>query len=269
MRFDATGKITLDHIYARPDPRDYFSTLRTLEYRIPQLAKPYFRKLLDEHRQARGAGVPTIVDVGSSYGVNAAMLRCDATLDELYARYTAEGVAELDRAALLERDRAWVRARAGVPAARFIGLDASGPALDYAVRAGFLDDAVRADLEAGEPDAAQRELLGSADVVLSTGCLGYAGERTVRRIAECATGRLPWMAHFVLRTFPFAPVAASLAEIGYETTRVDGTFKQRRFASEREQALMLDSLARAGIDPAGLEAEGWLHAELFLSRPRT
>ncbi|WP_243788552.1 class I SAM-dependent methyltransferase [Saccharopolyspora gloriosae] len=266
MQFDSTGKVTLDHIYTRPDPRDYFRTLRTLEYRIPQLAKPYFSKFLDEYRQARRVAVPTVVDIGSSYGINAALLKCDAALDELYAHYTDETAEALDHEGMLARDQDWMRARGGVPDARFIGLDTSRPALDYALNAGFLDDIVHADLEEQDLDEHQRERLARADVVVSTGCLGYVGERTVRRIADAA-GK-PWMAHFVLRMFPFDDVAASLAEIGYETVHVEGAFEQRRFASPQEQALMLDTLSTAGVDPAGLEAEGWLYAELFVSRPR-
>src|SRR5262249_24553458 len=54
MHFDTTGKVALGHIYTQPDPRAYFGTLRELDYRIPELAKPYFAKLIEESREARG-----------------------------------------------------------------------------------------------------------------------------------------------------------------------------------------------------------------------
>jgi carnitine O-acetyltransferase len=76
------------------------------------------------------------------------------------------------------------------------------------------------------------------------------------------------MAHFVLRMFPFEPIEASLARLGYETVRLDGVFKQRRFASAQEQSLVLETLSRVGVDPGGLESEGWLYAQLYVSRPR-
>jgi hypothetical protein len=76
------------------------------------------------------------------------------------------------------------------------------------------------------------------------------------------------MAHFVLRMFSYDPVAESLAELGYETAAIDGVYRQRRFASAEEQAHILDSLNTAGIDPEGLEAEGWLYAQLYVSRPK-
>jgi carnitine O-acetyltransferase len=76
------------------------------------------------------------------------------------------------------------------------------------------------------------------------------------------------MAHFVLRMFPYEPVAETLAGLGYETEHIDGVFKQRRFASSEEQSKVLDTLSAAGVDPRGLEADGWLYAQLYISRPR-
>jgi SAM-dependent methyltransferase len=266
LRFDATGKVSLDHLYVQDDPRAYFATLGELDYCIPQLAKPYFTKLLEDYREAEHVDVPTVVDVGCSYGVNAALLKCDATLDELYDRYTGTG-ATLGHDELLADDRRFVRARRHVDRARVVGLDSSGPALAYGRAAGLLDDAVHADLERYEPTEAQRRQLAGADLVISTGCLGYVTERTLRRVAEAAR-RLPWMAHFVLRMFPYRPVAACLGELGYETVQVEGVFKQRRFASSQERSLVLDTLSAAGVDPHGLESDGWLYAQLFLSVPR-
>ncbi|MGH3470050.1 MAG: class I SAM-dependent methyltransferase, partial [Thermocrispum sp.] len=88
MELDATGKVSLEHIYTQPDPRPYFTALRELDYCITQLAKPYFADLIDDYRQTRGMPVPQVLDVGCSYGINAALLRCDVSIDELYDRYT-------------------------------------------------------------------------------------------------------------------------------------------------------------------------------------
>jgi SAM-dependent methyltransferase len=262
---DSTGKISFDHIYTEPDPRAFFGTLREVDYHIPQLAKPYFSKLIEEYRAEHGVAEPTVLDLGCSYGVNAALQRCDATMDDLYEHYA--DVDALDRAELIERDRRLVRSHADSQRAQFLGLDASEPALDYALSAGFLDATVHADLEQDDPSEAQRAVLAATDLVISTGCVGYVTEKTLTRIAKAGTHQ-PWMAHFVLRMFSYDAEAASLAELGYETVSIDGVFRQRRFASAEEQTQILDTLAAAGVDPQGLETEGWLYAKLFLSRPR-
>ncbi|MCI2422435.1 class I SAM-dependent methyltransferase [Saccharopolyspora sp. K220] len=267
MSFDATGKIALDEIYTQRDPRAYFSALRGLDYRIPQLAKPHFAELIQEYRRTSGVSAPTtVLDVGCSYGINAALLRFDATIDELYERYSGVDAASADREELLARDRNWARSAGPLNDIRFIGLDNSAPALAYALAAGFIDDAVHADLEKDEPTDRQREQLAAADLVISTGCVGYVGERTIAEIASA--GKQPWMAHFVLRMFPFEPIAHRLAELGYETLPVTGMFEQRRFASAQEQSLVLDTMSTAGVDPRGLEADGWLYAQLHISLPR-
>lgn len=272
MRVDTTGKISLDHIYTRPDPRAYFSTLRDLDYNIPELAKPHFERLIAEYREARGVPVPTVLDIGCSYGINAALVKHGATMAELYDRYSGRDAHRWTRAALLARDRELVDSGAPPKRVRFLGLDASDGALGYALDAGFLDGAVHADLEDGEPTGEQRARLAAADLVISTGCLGYVTERTIARIVaaagERAGGRLPWMAHFVLRMFPFDPIADSLAAAGYETVRRDGLFRQRRFATREEQASVLERLAEVGVDPGGLETDGWFYAQLYISKPR-
>ncbi|MFF3325968.1 class I SAM-dependent methyltransferase [Streptomyces sp. NPDC002889] len=267
MRFDATGKVSLDHIYTQPDPRAYFNVLRPLGYCVPQQAKPYFEKLIKEYREARHVRVPQVLDIGCSYGINAALLKYDATMDELYARYDDDGREGESREDLLARDRELSRSRRPAQPLRFVGLDTSGSALSYALDAGFLDDAVHADLEAHEPTPRQRAQFAGTDLVISTGCLGYVTERTLTRVVEAQGTRRPWMAHFVLRMFPFDPVEHALAGLGYRTIRVEEVFKQRRFASEQEQALVLERMSAAGVDARGLEAEGWLYAQLFLSRP--
>ncbi|MFF3456311.1 class I SAM-dependent methyltransferase [Streptomyces sp. NPDC002730] len=267
MRFDATGKVSLDHIYTQPDPRSYFRLLRPLGYCVPQQAKPYFAKLIKEYRESQHVTVPKVLDIGCSYGINAALLKYDATMDELYARYDDEDREGESREALLARDRELSRSRRPAQPIRFVGLDTSGSALSYALEAGFLDDAVHADLEDHEPTPRQRAQFAGTDLVISTGCLGYVTERTLGRVIEAQGTRRPWMAHFVLRMFPFDPVERALAGLGYRTIRVEEVFKQRRFASSQEQALVLERMSAAGVDARGLEAEGWMYAQLFLSRP--
>ena len=264
MPLVSTGKISFDHIYAEPDPRAFFGVLGRVGYHIPQLAKPYFTKLIEEYRAERGVAEPTVLDIGCSYGVNAVLQRCDTTMDQLYDYYTGPEALALDHGALLAADRGWVAAQAGTEDVRFVGLDNSGPALAYAQSAGFVDEVIHADLERNDPTPEQQDLLAGVDLVISTGCVGYVTDRTIARIAR---GSRPWMAHFVLRMFSYDPVAASLAELDYQTTGVDGVFRQRKFASAAEESEILDALTSAGVDPEGLETDGWLYAQLYISRP--
>ncbi len=259
----STGKASFDDIYDRPDPADYYRTLAELDYRIPELARPHFERLIGSYRAEAGTE-PAVLDIGCSYGVNAAMLRYDTTVGNLAEHYRGG-----DTAARIARDRERLAARDRHADVRFIGLDASAPALAYASASGLLHEVVHADLESNEPTEEQRRVLGSADLVVSTGCVGYITDRTLLRIVRAHGQRLPWMAHFVLRMYEYEPVAERLAELGYRTRRVPGTFKQRRFASQDEQLQVLNTLSAKGIDPAGVEQDGWLHAQLYISLPES
>jgi SAM-dependent methyltransferase len=266
--FDAVGKIDLTNIYDRPDPRAYYSTLRRLKYIIPETAKPVFQNVIDSYRQAHDKDKVRIIDVGCSYGINAAMLKGDLEMEQLYSLYAPEITANARRSQLLTRDQSIVEDTLKDSELEVVGLDASANAIKYAVEANLLDDGVAADLENGRPSPEVAAVLDDADLVISTGCIGYVGESTFKSILEVNAPKRPWMAHFVLRMFPFSEIQQTLDAHGYVTEKIeDQTFLQRRFASGEEQDHVLERLSGLGIDPEGLESDGWYHAEAFISRP--
>src|SRR5215475_13628252 len=94
--FDATGKLNLDSIYNGPDPRAYWTTLSTLDYRVPQEAKPYFLRCMAARREAIGASFfGTVVDLGCSYGINSLLLRFDLAIADLRHRYARPDITAL------------------------------------------------------------------------------------------------------------------------------------------------------------------------------
>jgi SAM-dependent methyltransferase len=266
--YDEIGKIDLTDIYDRPDPRSYYSTLRRLKYIIPETAKPVFQHVIDAYRQVHAKDKLRIVDVGCSYGINAAMLKGDLEMEHLYSLYAPGVAANAKRHQLLARDQSYMEAVVKDAELEVVGLDASASAIKYAVEANLLDDGVAADLESKRPSPEAAAVLDGADLVISTGCIGYVGESTLKAILEVNAPQKPWMVHFVLRMFPFEEIHDALEESGYVTEKIeDQTFLQRRFASGEEQDRVLERLASLGIDPQGLESDGWYHAEAFISRP--
>ena len=98
------AKANLDDIYNQPDPRAYFRELEEFQYGIPGAAKPVFQKLIAQLQQRRDDTIH-ILDLGCSYGVNAAILKHDLSMDELYEHWgqkkmtdaTSEGVVAYDQ----------------------------------------------------------------------------------------------------------------------------------------------------------------------------
>jgi hypothetical protein len=264
--FDSTGKVILGSIYNSPDPRAYWRTLSALDYRVPQEAKPYFLCCIAARREQIGASCfGTIVDLGCSYGINSMLLRFNLGIADLRQRYARPDRALLGRNNLIAHDRRLEVCRdfLGV---RFVGVDVSRQAAAYATEAGLLDDVIVADLEQRSLRLDEASRVADAALIISTGCFGYITEATLTRILQPCREQ-PWMVHTVLRMFDFAPAEEALARCGYVSSRSSLLLRQRRFDSRREQERILDRLCGMGIDPSGLESEGWLYAHIFLSRP--
>ena len=264
------AKLDLGGIYNRPDPRHYFSTLEPLDYLIPEHAKPVFSAVLETLRNARSLETVTVLDLGCSYGINAALLKYGYSMSDLYGHYGSPALSGISREALLHQDRMRLQNREADDSFHFLGMDAAGKAIRYARESGLLDDGITANLENSPLTPETAEKIQSADIIITTGCVGYITENTFGRILDALEpGRKPWVASFVLRMFPYNPISETLEAHGLVTEKLEGqTFRQRYFSSAEEQNQVLDSLEEMGLDPAGKESEGHYHAEFFLSRPQ-
>lgn len=266
------GKADFSHIYDRPDPRDYFRTLGDLDYEIPQRAKPVFDRLLDALRPRRAAAATEtlrVLDLCCSYGVNAALLRCHVSLDDLFERYASPDLDALSPSEVCALDRRFYADHLRPDAVVVSGLDTAANAIGYGCRSGLLDSGWSDDLESSDPSPELAAMLGEVDLVTSTGGIGYITHRTLDQVVRSRPGqRAPWVAAFVLRQIPYEQISKTLAGCGLVTEYLDTTsFPQRRFASPGERDSVLRALDERGVDPTGLETEGRYYADLYLSRP--
>lgn len=261
-------KADMDHIYNEPDPRAYFHELKKLGYAIPGAAKPVFQKLVSQLRRRRDETIH-ILDLGCSYGVNAALLKHDLSMADLYEHWAKEELTDVSTDQLVASDRKFFANTDHTEDIDVIGLDQAENAVFFAEDVGLLDQGVAVNLENEPLPADMKKELASVDLVTSTGCVGYVTEKTFERLLPTVTrGRRPWFANFVLRMFPFDSIEEYLRTHGYVTEKLEGkTFVQRRFASSEEQEQVLERLRDAGIEPSGKEDQGQLLAEFYLSRP--
>ncbi|MCG8503704.1 MAG: hypothetical protein MI755_03775 [Sphingomonadales bacterium] len=262
------AKTNLDGIYDQPDPREYFRKLKPLRYGIPDAAKPIFQRLISHLRRRRSETVH-VLDLGCSYGVNAALLKHDLSMPELYEHWGQEKFTEATPDEVVEYDRRYFGTLPEAEDIEVIGLDQAEQAVEFAEEVGLIDEGLAVNLETEQLPGPVKENLAQVDLITSTGCVGYVTEKTFERLLPAVTdGNPPWLANFVLRMFPFEPISEMLKKRGYATEKLEGhTFVQRNFTSEEERKQVLQQLHEQGIDPAGEEAEGHLLAEFYLSRP--
>jgi hypothetical protein len=263
------GKADFEWTYNRLDPRSYFQVLGALDYAIPENAAPIFDRVLDSYSAARGRKELTALDIGCSYGINSAVLKYGHTMPGLREHYLSFE-PEVPAREVLRADGERFTPDNARRDLRIIGLDRAKSATSYGYFAGLLDGVIPDNLEACDPSTESVELLAGCDLVISTGAIGYVGERTFARImGSQPAGELPWVASFVLRMFDFGPVGRTLEKHGYTTEKLAGRyFRQRRFESAAEQDHAEGLLRSRGLDPAGLESDGYYLAEFFLSRPK-
>jgi hypothetical protein len=150
-----------------------------------------------------------------------------------------------------------------------LGLDASTPAIEYARQVGLLQDGWAENLECGVASTDLLEGVREVDMLICTGGVGYVGARTFEQIADAVQEpENLWAVSFVLRMFDYTDIADVLSGHGLVTECIpDQTFVQRRFRDPEEQAAAIEGVRARGLDPAGLESEGWFHAQCYISRP--
>lgn len=260
-----TAKTCLKHTYLQPDPRATMRALARLDYALADIAAPIFRQLIAA-RAAHAERPLQVMELGCAYGIGTALLRFPLSFATLQARYTARELQALDSIDLEELDRLFYAAWPRADRHRYVGVDGREHAVAYAHRVGAVESGMCADLERAEPDEALAAELLRTDVIVSCGRIGA---RTAARLtAVVSRHEPPWIACFMNRASGIDELAATLAPLGLVTERFEGTsFAQRRFESAAEKERALSVLRELGIDPAGKEAEGWLHAELYVARP--
>lgn len=265
---DKIGKASFDHVYNEADPRDYFRTLGDLEYQAPAYGAQVFPRLVERQREQLGREDLVVLDLACSYGVNAALLNHDLTLDDLYARYRSPELASLSTEELVVADREFYDEHRRPDTVPVLGQDVADRAVAYAQRVGLHWQSTSENLEEEDPSDALAEALAQVNLITVTGGVGYISERTFDRVLKCVgSGDGCWVAAFVLRWIEYAPIAEICATYGLETEKLAGhVFPQRRFADDAERNFALKELRRIGVEP-GEVYEGWYLSEFYLSRP--
>ena len=240
-----SGKASFDLIYDLEDPREYCRVLGDLDYLIPHHGQRLFRTLVETQRDGAAKNRLKVVDVCCSYGINAALLKHEMTLGELYARYGSEELADLSSEELAGADTTFYRERLRKTPLEVVGLDVAQNAVSYGVRSGLLNAGFAENLEENEPTEELRQAVLGADLLAMTGCVGYISGRTLKWLLDCAMegpeGRVPWVAALALRWVSYEEISEALSEYGLVTEKLEGhTFPQRRFEDDEERAYVLE-----------------------------
>lgn len=252
--------------YNRRWPHRYFRAHLDLDYMIPDRAKPIFEATIARLKAVRNKTQIKIIDIGCSYGINAALLRSRLGLDDLYAAYTGPSGALTTR----EPDEHWMFFnRLGMRRdLSIIGVDPSVRAVRYGVDTALLAGGVARNLETEQLRDEDQALIEGADLIISTGCVGYATAETFQRVYEATRLSHPWVAAFAMHPYRYDDIASALGAFGLQTWELPHLRqRQRRFSTPGERTAILSAMRRLGMEDQLERTTSFIYASFHLSTP--
>ena len=266
-------KANFDDVYRAPTPHAYFETMNQLEYAIGQEARPFFLSAVALLRRQLGNQTPIrMLDLGCSYGVGSALVKYGFSFSEITDFFTHR--TDGDYGQCVRDTREWLAENRPEKPITCVGADASAEAIRFGADSGLLDNGIAHDLES-DPRLSPDEcaLMQKSNLLISTGAIGYVGERTLDAILrqlgkDKPLPHGPYIVVTILRMFTPELVAKAFGLNGFKFLQVPEVhLRQRRFHDETEQAETIKLVQARGLETDTLEADGYHYADLFVGAP--
>lgn len=254
-------------IYTQKHPTPYLEEMGNLKYRIPDQTKPLYKHLAERILNYKKRPVK-ILDLGSSYGINSALLNYELIM------------SELDDFFIKNQPNPSISSTQNFfddlpnnddPNLEFYLVDTSLPALDFAEKTGLCQDSFCVNLEKENIPYKLQQTMCDIDLIISTGCVGYTGWKSFAKILEnidLDKAPLPIFAFTVLRIFQMSDIKRVFKENNFELLKTKiGPLKQRRFYDKTEMNDTLDLLKSRNINTENLEVTGYYFADFYVGGP--
>lgn len=268
MPFAPQHKDDFGVVYNLPDPRPYYSGLRPVDYRMPEVLGRTLRRLVPWYVSARRLfRAPVLMDFAAGFGAVGAMLRHRLSMRALYAYYArAKWRPEWPRE-LRGADRDWYgMTRLAAPGELLIiGADVADEALGYAESMGLID--VRYDVDlASQPVSADLERrLSELDLVVEAGSVGPVQAAAFGALLDA--GARPWFLRCPRPDVDWSSLETVFARYGYRSEPLGTPVRYRQLLSEAERAQSARAAAALGSSAAQTFLDGYLSVSMRLTRP--
>jgi len=225
------------------------------------LAKRLYKKTLKKLK---------ILDVGSSYGINSALMQYDLTMSDLDNFFLKEDPS-------LERSKQFFDNLPSDDSLDFYQIDISDPALKFSENVQLCKKGICVNLESANLPIKE---LPQFDMVIATGCIGYIGHKAFSNLFELIKKQQsdtnsenlkkgPVFAFSVLRIFDIDQIEKTFDYYGYSLIKTDLlSIRQRKFSDLEEKNKTLSLLHYKGIDTKWLEDDGYFYADFYIASPK-
>lgn len=257
------------NIYTQKFPNAYLKEMKRLDYRIPNKTKPLYLSIAKQLYNKLSKKI-NIIDIGSSYGINSALLKYDLKMSELDNFF-------LEQEPSIEESKHFFENFSSDDTLDFYQIDISEPALKFSENMGLCKKGICVNLES---DNLPIKNIPKSDMIIATGCIGYIGykafsnlfELIKRQQSESNLEKLekgPVFAFSVLRMFDMEKIETTFDHYGYSLVKSDiKPIRQRRFYDSEEKHKTLSLLHDKGIDTRWLEDDGHFYADFFIANPK-
>jgi len=258
-------------IYTQNSPYEYLNEMRNLHYRIPDVTKPLYKSLAEQLYQNLNRPI-NILDLGSGYGINSALLTFDLTMSDLDNFFLKN-----EKPITIEQTKQFFAQQPHRNSKlNFYHIDISAPALKFSEKVGLCKGSLCVNLENHNPNIPEEFF--PIDLVIATGCIGYIGYKSFERLFEILNeyqakvgltkknNRItPMFAFSILRIFPIDKIARAFDYYGFTLKKSEiEPICQRRFVNEDEMQQTMSLLQDNGIATSNLEETGSLFADFHV-----
>ena len=257
------------NIYTQKTPFAYLKEMKRLSYRIPDHTKPLYLSLVRQLFEKMNRPI-SIIDIGSSYGINSALLKHDLKMSELDDFFLREPQPTN------QQTREFFDELYEDKTMNFYQIDISKPALQFSEDTRLCKEGFDINLETCNIKLLEK--LPVFDLVIATGCIGYIGYKAFVNLFELIkkrkddphhTNTAPMFAFSVLRIFDMRNIKKTFEYYGYSLVKADlKPICQRQFSNPDEKSQSLSLLHSMGIDTKGYEDNGNFYADFYIASPK-
>ena len=257
------------NIYTQKYPNEYLKEMGRLDYRIPDNTKPLYLSITKQLYEKLSKKI-NILDIGSSYGINSALMKYDLKMSDLDDFFLGQEPS-------IEQSKHFFENISSDDTLDFYQIDISEPALKFSENTGLCKKGICVNLESGNLPINE---MPRSDLIIATGCVGYIGYKAFSNLFELIKKQQsesdleiseqgPVFAFSVLRIFDMEKIEKTFDHYGYSLVKSDlKPIRQRRFSDMEEKHKTISLLHSKGIDTKWLEDDGHFYADFYIASPK-
>ena len=265
-------KTNFTDIYTQDSPYEYLKEMNRLEYSIADSTKPLYNSIIEQLEETLSRPI-NILDLGSSYGINSALMKYDLTMLELN-NFFLTGTKPTKK-----EIKQFYKECKNNDNMNFYQIDISKKALKFSQEMNLCKKGMNVNLESEKLNL--RESLPKIDIVIATGCVGYIGYKAFLNLLKIIKNRqlnskksekefiTPIFAFSVLRMFDMNDIEEVFEMYDYSIVKSDiKPIHQRSFSDVKEKAQTISILHEREIDTKKYEDDGNFYADFYIARPK-